>query len=52
MDCKNSGCALGNLSVGFELAVFYGLDKFEVPPAEQEEVKALVESTRGDIVVG
>ena len=28
------------------------LDKFEVPGAEQAEVKALVESTRGDIVVG
>jgi hemoglobin len=28
------------------------LDKFAVPAAEQTEVKAIVESTRGDIVVG
>jgi hemoglobin len=27
------------------------LDKFEVPPAEQAELKAIVESTRADIVV-
>jgi hemoglobin len=28
------------------------LDKFEVPQAEQEELKAIVDSTRADIVVG
>lgn len=28
------------------------LDKFEVPRAEQEELKAIVDSTRGDIVFG
>ena len=28
------------------------LDKFAVPAAEQAEVKALIESTRGDIVIG
>jgi hemoglobin len=28
------------------------LDKFAVPAAEQAEVKALIEGTRGDIVVG
>jgi hypothetical protein len=28
------------------------LDKFAVPPAEQAEIKALVESTRSAIVVG
>ena len=28
------------------------LDKFEVPAAEQTEVKSIVESTRSDIVVG
>jgi hemoglobin len=28
------------------------LDRFTVPAAEQAEVKALVESTRGGIVVG
>ena len=28
------------------------LDKFGVPRAEQEELKAIVDSTRGDIVVG
>ena len=28
------------------------LDKFAVPAAEQTEVRAIVESTRGDIVVG
>jgi hemoglobin len=29
----------------------HSLDKFGVPPAEQAELKALVESTRADIVV-
>jgi hypothetical protein len=29
----------------------YTLDKFAVPPAEQAELKAIVESTRADIVV-
>ena len=28
------------------------LDKFEVPQAEQEELKAIVDSTREDVVVG
>jgi hemoglobin len=28
------------------------LDKFKVPPAEQEELRAIVQSTYGDIVVG
>ncbi|MFM7843932.1 MAG: group I truncated hemoglobin [Planctomycetota bacterium] len=28
------------------------LDKFQVPPAEQQELFAIVESTKGDIVVG
>ena len=28
------------------------LDKFKVPPAEQAELKAIVQSTYGDIVVG
>jgi len=28
------------------------LDKFSVPPAEQEELKAIVNSTYGDIVIG
>jgi hypothetical protein len=27
------------------------LDRFAVPPAEQEELKAIVASTRADIVV-
>jgi hemoglobin len=27
------------------------LDKFKVPPAEQAELKAIVQSTYGDIVV-
>lgn len=28
-----------------------GLDKFKVPPEEQAELKAIVNSTRSDIVV-
>ncbi len=28
------------------------LDKFKVPAAEQAEVKAIVQSTYGDIVIG
>ena len=28
------------------------LDKFDVPPAEQNELKAIVESTKADIVLG
>ena len=28
------------------------LDKFQVPPTEQKELFAIVESTKGDIVVG
>jgi hemoglobin len=60
--CKYTGKDMKSAHVGFHitqkewdaLLVDFraSLDRFKVPPAEQQELIAIVESTRADIVVG